>query len=206
MNPMCSNCDVPLIETDYGTLVCCSCGVEDFRYVLYSRSCTHTYCVPIHSTTTYTRLKRFKKYLNRSSMSQSQNSVPEPTWEYLFKHAPYTGPRDIIRTLKKAPKTVRKKCYDCLPLLVHNLCPNHHVPRLNESEKYRAIRFFLVLDKAYQGGEPFVSYLFALEYILRMIGRADMLPYLNKISCKKRRYAYNGRLARIFSNTTQEVA
>ena len=50
------------------------------------------------------------------------------------------------------------------------------------------------------GGEQFVSYLFALEYILQLIGRSDMLPYINKISCRKRRHAYRYRLDRIFSN------
>ena len=204
--PTCEECKLPLTETEYGSLVCGSCGKEDFRHLLYAKSCIHTYCVPIHSTTTYTRLKRFKKYLNRSSMSQSQNSVPQATWEFLFEHRPYSGPRDIVRRLKKAPKTVRKKCYDSLPLLVHTLCPDQHVPRLSEHEKSLAIQHFLVLDRAYQNGEPFVSYLFALEYILTMIGRTDVLPFLNKISCRKRRYAYTGRLARIFSNTTPFVA
>ena len=105
-----------------------------------------------------------------------------------------------MRRLKKAPKTVRKKCYDCLPLLVHHLCPSCHVPRLLEREKEMAMRAFLVLDHAYNGGEQFVSYLFALEYILELIGRSDMLPFINKISCRKRRRAYRLRLNRIFSN------
>jgi hypothetical protein len=203
--PECGTCKVPLLETEYGTLVCGYCGIEDFRHVLYHHSCMHTYCVPIHSTTTYTRLKRFKKYLNRSSMSQSKNSVPRATWDYLMQNAPYTGPRDIVRTLKKAPKTVKKKCYDSLPLLVHSLCPDIHVPRLSENEKYRAIQLFMVLDRAYKNGEPFVSYLFALEYILKLIERDDVLNYLNKISCSKRRRAYTGRLNRIFSSKNQEA-
>jgi hypothetical protein len=161
----------------------------------------HTYCVPIHSTTTYTRIKRFKKYLNRSTRAQSQSSIPQATWEYLMSRTPFTGPRDIIRNLKKAPKTVRKKCYDSLPLLVHHLCPHICVPTLNEYEKGRAVRLFLVLDAAYKDGEPFVSYLFALEHILMLIGRSDMLPFVNKIKCAKRRYEYNKRLSRIFNNT-----
>ena len=196
----CKDCDVAMLETDYGSQVCCSCGRENFEAILYSSVSTHSYCIPLCSTATYTRLKRFKKYLNRSTMSQSQNSIPATTWDYLLAGFPYKGPQSIVRRLKKAPKNVRKKCYDSLPLLVHHLCPTCEVPRLCEREKKLAVRAFLVLDRAYNGGEQFVSYLFALEYILQLIGRSDMLPYINKISCRKRRHAYRYRLDRIFCN------
>ena len=196
----CADCNVPLVETEYGSQVCTSCGVENFKSILTSSASTQAYCVPLCSTATYTRLKRFKKYLNRSTMSQSQNSIPPVTWDYLLAGSPYSSPQAIVRRLKKAPKSVRKKCYDSLPLLVHHLCPKYKVPRLNEIEKMLAVRAFLVLERAYQEGEQFVSYLYALEYILQLIGRADMLPCINKISCKKRRSAYKLRLNRIFRN------
>ena len=195
----CTACAENTVETEYGSQVCRCCGVENFKTMLYHETCTHAYCVPIHSTTTYTRLKRFKKYLNRSSMSQSRASVPAATWDYLLKYAPYAGPKDIVRRLKVAPKTIKKKCYDSLPFLVHTLCDKVRVPTLNEQEKRRAIQLFLRLDCAYQSGEPFVSYLFALEYILGLIERTDILPFLNKISCVKRRHAYTRRLDRIFN-------
>ena len=190
-------CD-QMLETEYGSQVCTLCGVENFHSILCSSASTQAYCVPLCSTATYTRLKRFKKYLNRSTMSQSQSSIPAVTWDYLLAGSPYSSPQAIVRRLKKAPKHVRKKCYDSLPLLVHHLCPNCKVPRLTEMEKKLAIRAFLVLERAYQEGEQFVSYLYALEYILQLIGRADMLPSINKISCKKRRAAYKLRLDRIF--------
>ena len=189
-----------MLETDYGSQVCTLCGVENFHSILCSSASTQAYCVPLCSTATYTRLKRFKKYLNRSTMSQSQSSIPAVTWDYLLAGSPYSSPQAIVRRLKKAPKHVRKKCYDSLPLLVHHLCPNCKVPRLTEMEKKLAIRAFLVLERAYQEGEQFVSYLYALEFILQLIGRSDMLPSINKISCKKRRAAYKLRLTRIFKN------
>ena len=189
-----------MLETEYGSQVCTLCGVENFHSILCSSASTQAYCVPLCSTATYTRLKRFKKYLNRSTMSQSQSSIPAVTWDYLLAGSPYSSPQAIVRRLKKAPKHVRKKCYDSLPLLVHHLCPNCKVPRLTEMEKKLAIRAFLVLERAYQEGEQFVSYLYALEYILQLIGRSDMLPSINKISCKKRRAAYKLRLDRIFKD------
>jgi len=45
---------------------------------------------------------------------------------------------------------------------------------------------------------PFVSYLFCLEYIFVHMKRADMLPFINKIKCPKRRMAYTRRLDGIF--------
>ena len=72
------------------------------------------------------------------------------------------------------------------------------VPTLSEMDKAKALTAFRILDDAYNKGEPFVSYLFALEFILIRIGRDDMLPFLNKIQCKKRRLAYRKRLQKIY--------
>ena len=69
---------------------------------------------------------------------------------------------------------------------------------LTEADKLAAMNAFRKLDNAYCTGEPFVSYLFALEYILNLIGRGDIVPYINKICCRKRRHAYQRRLERIF--------
>ena len=190
-------------QTGYGTLVCTRCGRENFTWILSQQSSYSPYCVPLHSQATYTILKRFRKYLQRSSMSQSKTSIPPGTWDYLLKGSPYRGPSNIVRRLKKAPKHIRKKCYDSLPLLVKHLCPHLTVPRLTEADKLCAITSFRTLDTAYHNGEPFVSYLYALEYILELIQRSDMLPFINKIQCRKRRAAYRWRLDKIFKHKTR---
>jgi len=199
---LCKNCrGDAFLPTDYGTRVCMSCGAEDFTVLMFVANAYTAYSLPLHTPTTYTRVKRFTKYVNRASMRQSTGSIPKETWVYLMKGRPYRNPGNIVRRLKKAPKHIRKKCYDSLPLLVKELCPHLTVPQLSESDRYRALVAFRRLDQAYSHGEPFVSYLFALEYILRHVGRADMLPFINKISCKKRRSAYVARLDRVFSST-----
>ena len=111
-----------------------------------------------------------------------------------------------MRRLKKAPKKIRKKCYDSLPLLCKMLCPHISVPRLTESDKLRAMNAFRKLDAAYNNGEPFVSYLYALEFILQHIGRSDVLPFINKICCRNRRTAYRARLNKIFSSSPRRLA
>ena len=204
MEPPCPQCGPDHVrQTGYGTLVCTRCGIENFTWILSAQSSYSPYCVPLHSQATYTRLKRFRKYLQRAAMQQSGASVPQSTWEYLFKRAPFKTPRGIISHLKNAPKNIRKKCYDCLPLLIKTLCPHLHVPTLPESDKFLALSAFKQLDHAYTKGEPFVSYLFALEYILELIGRADMLPFINKIQCCKRRIRYRWRLDKIFRHSSR---
>lgn len=208
MQTPCAHCKRKTLprHTEYGTLVCTECGVEDFDFLLSCQSAYSPYCVPLHSATTYTRVKRFRKYLQRASMQQSVASIPESTWAYLLAGQPYARPCNIVRRLKKAPKHIRKKCYDSLPLLVKHLCPHLEVPRLTETDKLCAITRFRVLDTAYHNGESFVSYLFALEYILELIGRPDVVEFINKICCRKRRAAYRLRLDRIFSSSLRTPA
>ena len=182
--------------TEYGTLVCTRCGIENFNFLESNGYVSH--CSNLYTHTCYTRLKRFRKYLQRAGMQQSSASIPEATWSYLLAGVPFRGPGNIVRYLKKAPKRIRKKCYDSLPLLVMNLCPHIKVPTLTEADTLNAMSAFQRLDEAYNNGEPFVSYLFVLEYILGFIGRTDMLPFINKISCRKRRAAYRLRLNRIY--------
>ena len=185
-----------IVPTDYGTLVCSLCGVENFAAVLWQENAFHHYCIPLYAPATYTRLKRFKKYLQRASMTQCASTIPKETWDYLLAGAPYKKPAAIVRRLKKA-RHIRKKCYDSLPFLTQMLCPDIDVPNLSEGDKQRAVWYFKKLDSAYCNGEAFVSYLYALEYIIELIGRQDVLPYINKISCRKRRANYRRRLQTI---------
>jgi len=188
--PTCKGCrkQSGVRVTDIGSTVCIHCGTEEFDFLnpMYGRQLP--YCVPLMPPVSYTRVKRFRKYLQRASMQQSGNSVPECTWRWLFKG---------VRRLKRAPKHIRKKCYDSLPLLTKAV-PQVDVPTLSEMDKAKALTAFRTLDDAYNKGEPFVSYLFALEFILLRIGRGDILPFLNKIQCKKRRHAYRQRLQKIY--------
>ena len=185
------------VTTNYGSLVCPMCGIEDLSQMWI----TDTTFVPrgiLQNAGTYTRQKRFKKYIHRTAMHQTASSVPDETWKYLLDRTPYRGPRDIVRRLKQRRRSNMKKCYDCLPLLTKVLCPHIDVPTLTEEDKGSALGLFRKLDFAYTRGEPFVSYLYALEYILVKIGRGDVLPYINKIQCSRRRHDYKRRLDRVY--------
>lgn len=144
----------------------------------------------------YTRLKRFRKYLHRACHLQSSCSVPDETWQYLLERGPYHSAGHIVKTLKAAGKTIKRKCYDSLPLMVHKLCMLA-VPSLDAIEIRKAIEHFSVIDRHFRNG-PFVSYLFVLEYILHKIGRPDICPFTSRIQCRKRRAKYNELLDGIF--------
>ena len=98
-----------MILTEYCSMVCTSCGVEDFNSIITTEHAHISYCVPLKSVATYTRVKRFKKYLQRASMAQSASTIPQLTWDYLLEGRPYRSPAHIVRRLKKAPKNIRKK-------------------------------------------------------------------------------------------------
>lgn len=187
-------CGTIPVLTDHGSYVCCSCGVENVGYIWVDQ---YAPMAPLNQNT-YTRMKRFKKYLQRAAMNQSAGSIPDKTWKYLFEKTSYAGPKAIVRRLKDARGMSMKKCYDCLPLLTKVLCPHVNVPLLNTRDRSRAMLEFGKLENAYRNGESFVSYLFVLEYILVLIGRSDLLPFINKIQCVKRRRAYTIRLNKIY--------
>ena len=147
----------------------------------------------------YTRMKRFKKYLCRAMRQQSNCTVPRETWDYLFERRPYRGAKHIQLTLKQA-RHLKRKCYDSLPFLTAMLCPKLEVPTLSQREKNRAIRLFRIIDDTIREG-PFISYLYCLEYILCHMGREDMCPHINKIQCPKRRTKYKARLDAILKKS-----
>ena len=60
------------------------------------------------------------------------------------------------------------------------------------------MKLFEIVNVAVSG-KKFVSYVYLLEYVLNKLGRSDMLPYLNKIICPKRRNEYKLRLDKVFS-------
>jgi len=68
------------------------------------------------------------------------------------------------------------------------------VPLLTNMESLRAMDEFNYIESQFPRGAKFVSYLYLLEYILVLIGRSDILPFLNRIQCTKRRRIYDERI------------
>ena len=81
----CGACKGSLVQTEYGSLVCTRCGVENFGFIFDSRTAYMPYCVPLVAPASYTRQKRFKKYVHRTAMHQSATCVPNETWQYLLE-------------------------------------------------------------------------------------------------------------------------
>ena len=193
----CRHSDNCLTETGYGTRICMHCGVESFggpfckdSAFMYPRGHELT----MRRKQPYTRAKRFRKYLMRACMSQGLSSVPDATWEYLSRFKPYTGPREILCRLKRSD--LNNKCYDSLPIMTKHMCPHLRVPQLSHANVDSALKLFRQIEQGFPKESKFVSYLYLLEYILRHIGRSDMLPFLNRIQCPKRRRQYEERIRR----------
>ena len=199
----CRECNGTFYEMcGFGIDFCISCGLGR-RSQLDASTFSVTYQDRIPGHQSYTRVKRFKKYLCRAMRQQSNCTVPKNTWDYLLAHRPYRNAAHIQHTLKRA-RHLKRKCYDSLPFLTSLLCPHITVPSLDEREKAHALSLFATIDTAITVG-PFVSYLFCLEYILKKMGRQDMCEHINKIQCPKRRAAYLERLNDIFESKRDDV-
>ena len=199
----CENCGMKYFEdSGFGMEFCLQCGVgRKATSMLGSEQ--FVYKDAVLNVQSYTRLKRFKKYLCRAARQQSSCTIPKDTWDYLWSKRPYRNAAHIQYTLKQA-RHLKRKCYDSLPFLTGALCPHVDVPSLGEIEKLKAIDLFKRIDIAIGKG-PFISYLFCLEYILKKLGRADMCEHINRIQCPKRREKYKDRLDRIFNSTSSTV-
>ena len=190
--PVCS-CHQVVVQGEIGN-VCIMCGVVDLCEPIRLDENTYPrgYFVTYKKSQPYTRKKRFIKYLTKACMSQGLSSIPDKTWEYLYKKQPYSGPAEILFTLKRS--NLKHKCYDSLPLMTTHLCKTENVPLLTASDQEKALQAFERIDKCFPKKSRFISYLFLLEYILKQIGREDMLPYINRIQCPRRRRDYVSRI------------
>ena len=186
------------VEGGFGLDTCMQCGVCMAGPICELMQYFSTDRVMVHCT--YTRRKRFRKYLMRANRNQSANTVPAETWEHLMKFAPFGSPGELHRCLKSA-KHIKRKCYDSMPLMCLHLC-KCEVPSLDRAEIAQATEHFDVIDQNLRAsGESMISYLFCLEFILQLIGRPDMLPFINRIKCATRRQRYRERLSKIFTPT-----
>jgi hypothetical protein len=190
----CTHPEQCMYESGYGTLVCMCCGIEKTGGPLADPSYTYPrgYEITIRRKQPYTRAKRFRKYLTRACMSQGLSSVPDATWAYLVKHLPYAGPQEILFRLKRSK--LKNKCYDSLPIMTKHMCPQCRVPILTPQDAQKAVCAFNEIESGFPKGSKFVSYLYLLEHVLVRIGRKDMLPFLNRIQCPRRRREYEERI------------
>ena len=88
-------------------------------------------------------------------------------------------------------------------MMVNELCDHIKVPDISAEECREALELFSVIDRNYDDSKcAFVSYIFILEYILEFMGRRDMLPFLSRIQCSKRRAVYRRKLDQLFIFST----
>ena len=200
MEQSCEHCGVAAwIYHFNGRASCSGCGVLSFVSSSVQPNYLHAFQAMnrLQQNHVYTREKRFKKYIQHAARQQSMNSIPDKTWEYLLARRPYRSVAEILRTLKKSK--LKNKCYDCLPMMVNELCEHIQVPNISAEECNEALELFSVIDRNYDDSKTaFVSYIFILEYILEFMGRGDMLPFLSRIQCSKRRAVYRQKLNTLF--------
>ena len=78
--------------------------------------------------------------------------------------------------------------------MTKHMCPHLKVPEITYEDTKLALNMFGRIEQGFPRDSKFVSYLYLLEHILASIGRQDMLPFLNRIQCPKRRRQYEERI------------
>ena len=74
---------------------------------------------------------------------------------------------------------------------------------MSVAQRLGSMHYFDIVDRTLRANnEPMISYLFCLEFVLRKIGRDDMLVFINRIKCPKRRHRYHERLTDILGQRT----
>ena len=87
-------CGTLFVDTGFGKVICMSCGtLQSHELACFANVLPRGYGAVVPAKQTYTRFKRFRRYLQRACVNQCNSSVPDETWEYLHAHQPFRGPR-----------------------------------------------------------------------------------------------------------------
>ena len=73
--------------------------------------------------------------------------------------------------------------------------PHLSVPEVTYEDAEESLKLFKRIEQGFEKSSKFVSYLYLLEHVLIRIGRDDMIPFLNRIQCPKRRRQYEERIS-----------
>ena len=174
-----------------GMSVCCNCGhVLDLMPVVLRRQ----FCPAGEATRQpYSRSKRFARIFQNSFGRR----VPT-THAFLIKaiqKARPTSPEDIFSVIYTSTDR-RLKRYDALAFLSLNLLPGWEILPLRSQDIAFAEELFRSIERSYNirlfAHSPFPAYAFIVEQILVSpnVNRPDLLRYIHKLKCKRRRSLY----------------
>ena len=187
---ICSSCgDAVLVRSEECSLVCTSCGSENFSD-MFENSMIVGVCNYSQLQNGYSRINRFKNYLYSVLGIHFGPGSNSPIWQHL---KPCETIDDLMKQLSNSP--TKNKHYESLHSYAKVFLVNYIPPKplsLREIDQIR--KLFLDVQYSYAqiyGSKTvFFSYPWLLHTILTALGREDHLCFVKNLKCKKRAAGY----------------
>ena len=196
-----SCCPTRRIIRDCGFQVCISCGTQDTCPVFIK---PHAYS-RIPARAPYSRKNRFYKLLF-NVWSARLPSMAHAFVKHIIEIGPNT-PSEIIEVIRQS-KSREYKRYDCISKLSIELL-NHKVEPMDRRQVQLCMGFFQRVEikhRAYGGVFPAYSFLLEQCFQHPLILRHDLVQYLHRLKCPRRRNRYSTIYGSCFHHDQQPIS
>ena len=179
-------------------LLCSRCGHVLDKRIIYHTS--HNQQLMQTLKTPYDRRKRFNRLLANCFGSRC-SVIPEDLHVYLLSKKPRTT-EDIYKYIRESKKKSHKR-YDALALLSIIFLGEKITPLPESITKSADLLFILVQERHHILNDTFPCYSWIIEKILRKNNRVDLLKFVNRLKCTRRRWYYERDYGHIFNSSIQ---
>ena len=183
------------IVFDAGFRVCASCGQQDACPIFIR---PHACQLPA-ARPPYCRKKRFQKLLHNVWSARLPN-MKDRFVQYIQENKPET-PAQIIELIRTA-KPREYKRYDCISRLSIEFL-NHRPKPLTQCQISECMGIFERVEIVHRRQKGvFPAYSFLIELCLVKVDRPDLIQYIHRLKCPRRRSRYLKLYEHCFHHTT----
>ena len=189
-------CGGRLLTTAYSTSVCMQCGLEKQVGIIQEQTYVHS--APLDRS--YSRPDRWRGLIKKLTGNHNGPGTNDPVWAYLEKHAPFEGPQDIIRRLRKS-KLLNKHYQSTF--IFTKIFTTKELPKNNERVCKQLLSYFDFIYRLWNRhnfGKPFFSYNWLIEQALCYYNYVEYIPFVKKLVCSKRRRKYKTQLFNLYGH------
>ena len=187
-------CPVQLaLVQSWGVTICMGCGISHRSPIQMIPPAYDSIGPPVRAP--YSRAKRFARILS-NAFGQRTPKVHSDLIKSI-EACECRSPEDIYRLIRRA-KPRNHKRYDSLAYLSFNLTDTPIRPLTQGEFGWCIKQFQLVLERFIKVRGTFPAYSYIVERCLLALRRDDLLRFVHKLKCKRRRRVYSGAYGDIF--------
>ena len=180
-----------MIETGWGLNICTRCGVS----IRVSISNVVNHAVPCSTRPPYSKHKRFAKLLCHTYGHRV--SKISPLLIDAITSAKACTPGCVYRLIR-ASRGAHMKRYDAIAHLSSSLFDIRIVPILHRQSDWADYTFREVVSMHARIRGTFPAYSWCIEKCLIALDRQDLLVFVHRLKCKKRRLVYEHNYGYLF--------